>query len=218
MSTITQRYGYGFASLRSDLQAALTVAAISLPQSIAYALIAGVDPRFGLYTAIVFTAIAAILGSSSHLVNGPTGAVSLVVFSALAFIDPDARLDAYEAMFLLTAMVGIVQIAIAVLKLGDLMRYISESVVTGFMVGAATLTIVGQVGNAARAVPPVDDLGSAGPREPKGLRHQRRRHPPRDRRAQVGSSLQTASARYARRTAARVDPGVLCRLVSRRWQ
>jgi sulfate permease, SulP family len=148
MSIISQRHGYGFSSLRSDLQAALTVAAISLPQSIAYALIAGVDPRFGLYTAIVFTAVAAILGSSSHLVNGPTGAVSLVVFSALAFIDPDARLDAYEAMFLLTAMVGIVQIAIAVLKLGDLTRYISESVVTGFMVGAATLTIVGQVGNA----------------------------------------------------------------------
>jgi SulP family sulfate permease len=71
-----------------------------------------------------------------------------VVFSALSFIDPDARLDAYEAMFLLTAMIGIFQIAIAVLKLGDLTRYISESVVTGFMVGAATLTIVGQVGNA----------------------------------------------------------------------
>ena len=83
MSTTFRRDGYGFAALRSDLQAAVTVAAISLPQSIAYALIAGVDPRFGLYTAIVFTAIAAILGSSSHLVNGPTGAVSLVVFSAL---------------------------------------------------------------------------------------------------------------------------------------
>jgi SulP family sulfate permease len=147
MSLLT-RYGYGISSLRSDLQAAITVAVISLPQSIAYALIAGVDPRFGLYTAIVFTAVAAILGSSSQLVNGPTGAVSLVVFSALSFIDPDARLDAYEAMFLLTAMIGIVQIAIAVLKLGDLTRYISESVVTGFMVGAATLTIIGQVGNA----------------------------------------------------------------------
>src|ERR1700690_277225 len=131
-----------------DAQAAITVAAISLPQSMAYALIAGVDPRFGLYTAIVFTAIAAVLGSSSHLINGPTGAVSPVTFSALSFIDPEARLTAFEAMFLLTAMIGIVQIAIAVLKLGDLTRYISESVVTGFMVGAAILTIVGQIGNA----------------------------------------------------------------------
>jgi len=126
----------------------LTVAAISLPQSIAYALIAGVDPRFGLFTAIVFTAVASIFGSSSHLINGPTGAVSLVVFSTLSFFDPEARLDAYEGMFLLAAMIGVIQILISVLKLGDLTRYISESVITGFMAGAATLTIVGQIGNA----------------------------------------------------------------------
>jgi SulP family sulfate permease len=114
----------------------------------AYALLAGVDPRFGLYTAIVFTAVAAIFGSSRHLINGPTGAVSLVVFSALAIFDPEAKLDSYEAMFLLAIMIGAVQIAIAVTKLGDLTRYISESVVTGFIIGAATLTIIGQVANA----------------------------------------------------------------------
>jgi len=137
-----------FATIRKDLIAGATVAAISLPQSMAYALIAGVDPRFGLYTAIVFTAVAGIFGSSNHLVNGPTGAVSLVVFSALAFIDPDAKLDAYEAMFLLASMVGVVQIFIAVTRLGDMTRYISESVVTGFIAGAAFLTIIGQVANA----------------------------------------------------------------------
>jgi SulP family sulfate permease len=140
--------GISLVTIRSDFLAGLTVAAISLPQSIAYALIAGVDPRFGLYSAIVFTAIAGILGSSRHLINGPTGAVSLVVFGALAFIDPDARLDAYEAMFLLAVLIGIIQIAVAVLRLGDLTRYISESVVTGFIVGAAFLTIIGQVANA----------------------------------------------------------------------
>jgi len=139
---------YSLSDLSKDFYAGLTVAAISLPQSMAYALIAGVDPRFGLYTAIVFTAVAAILGSSKHLVNGPTGAVSLVVFSALTFIEPDARLDAYEAMFLLAILIGIVQIGVAVLKLGDLTRYISESVVTGFIIGAAILTMVGQVANA----------------------------------------------------------------------
>ena len=134
-------------AFQKDLFAGLTVAAISLPQSIAYALIAGVDPRFGLYTAIVFTAIAAVFGSSRHLVNGPTGAVSLVVFSALAFIDPEARLDAFEAMALLTLMMGVIQIAIAVFRLGDATRYISESVVLGFISGAAALTIIGQVAN-----------------------------------------------------------------------
>ncbi len=137
-----------FATYRGDLIAGATVAAISLPQSMAYALIAGVDPRFGLYTAIVFTAVAGVFGSSKHLVNGPTGAVSLVVFSALAFIDPDAKLDAYEAMFLLAVMVGVVQIVIAVTRLGDVTRYISESVVTGFIAGAAFLIIIGQVASA----------------------------------------------------------------------
>ena len=137
-----------FGALRQDLVAGATVAAISLPQSMAYALIAGVDPRFGLYTAIVFTAVAGLFGSSRHLINGPTGAVSLVIFSALAFIDPDAKLDAYEAMFLLTVMVGFVQIVIAVTRLGDVTRYISESVVTGFIAGAAFLTIIGQIANA----------------------------------------------------------------------
>ncbi len=135
-------------TFRKDLFAGLTVAAISLPQSMAYALIAGVDVRFGIYTAIVFTAVAAVFGSSRHLVNGPTGAVSLVVFSALAIFEPEAKLDSYEAMFLLAIMIGAIQITIAVTKLGDITRYISESVVTGFIVGAASLTIIGQVANA----------------------------------------------------------------------
>src|SRR6202161_3661211 len=132
---------------RNDLLAGITVAAISLPQAMAYALIAGVDPRFGLYSAIVVTLVASIFGSSSHLINGPTNAISLVVFSALAFFDPDARFDAYQAMFLLGIMIGSIQILIAVFKLGDLTRYISESIVIGFMAGAGTLVGLTQLGN-----------------------------------------------------------------------
>ena len=79
---------YGWATGRRDLVAGLTVAAVSFPQAIAYALIAGVDPRFGVYSAIVVTAVASIFGSSSHLINGPTSAISLLVFSSLAFLDP----------------------------------------------------------------------------------------------------------------------------------
>jgi SulP family sulfate permease len=138
---------YRWTDARKDLLAGVTVAAISLPQAMAYALIAGVDPRLGLYSAIVVTAIASFFGSSSHLINGPTNAISLVVFSALAFLDPDARFDAYQATFLLCIMVGIVQILIAVFRLGDLTRYISESVVLGFMAGASCLIALGQLGN-----------------------------------------------------------------------
>ncbi|WP_240648437.1 SulP family inorganic anion transporter [Pararobbsia silviterrae] len=139
---------YDANTAKRDLLAGLTVAAISLPQGMAYALIAGVDPRFGLYSAIVVTLVASLLGSSSHLINGPTSAISLVVFSALAFLDPNATAPLYECMFLLGVMVGIIQIGIAVFRLGDLTRYISESVIIGFMAGAATLLAIGQVGNA----------------------------------------------------------------------
>jgi sulfate permease, SulP family len=142
-----RRFAYGRDELRKDLVAGLTVAAVSLPQAMAYALIAGVDPRFGLYSAIIVTAIAALFGSSSHLINGPTNAISLVVFSALAIFDPEARYDAYQATFLLGIMVGSLQILIAVFRLGDLTRYISESVVLGFMAGAGLLVGLGQVAN-----------------------------------------------------------------------
>ena len=147
LPVVARRRSYGRDELRKDLVAGLTVAAVSLPQAMAYALIAGVDPRFGLYSAIVVTAIASIFGSSSHLINGPTNAISLVVFSALAIFDPEARYDAYQATFLLGIMVGSLQILIAVFRLGDLTRYISESVVLGFMAGAGLLVGLGQIGN-----------------------------------------------------------------------
>jgi sulfate permease, SulP family len=138
-------WNYNWDAARRDLVAGATVAAIAIPQAMAYALIAGVDPRFGLYSAIVVTLAASIFGSSSQLINGPTNAISLVVFSSL--IGFDARFDAYQAMFLLGIMVGITQILIAVFRLGDLTRYISESVVLGFMAGAGLLVAIGQVGN-----------------------------------------------------------------------
>src|ERR1700677_1573362 len=118
---------------RRDLLAGVTVAAISLPQAMAYALIAGVDPRYGLYSAIVVTIVASIFGSSFHLINGLSNAISTVVFSALAFLDAGARFEVAQALFLLAILVGILQILIALLKLGALTRYISESVIIGFM-------------------------------------------------------------------------------------
>src|ERR1700693_471824 len=141
------RFNYKWDTARRDLVAGATVAAIAIPQAMAYALIAGVDPRFGLYSAIVVTLVASIFGSSSHLINGPTNAISLVVFSALAFFSTGAHMEAYQAMFLLGIMIGCIQILIAVLKLGDLTRYISESVVIGFMAGAGSLVAITQIGN-----------------------------------------------------------------------
>ena len=140
---------YGWNGLRRDAVAGLTVAAVALPQAMAYALIAGVDPRIGLYTAVVMTAVAAVFGSSSHLINGPTNAISLVVFSAIAGLElhgNDAS-HALQAVFLLSLLVGGCQIVIALLRLGDLTRYVSESVILGFMAGAGLLVALGQVPN-----------------------------------------------------------------------
>ncbi len=76
--------------LRHDLIAGLTVAAVAVPQAMAYAQIAGLPPQYGLYTAFVLTALGSLFGSSSHLISGPTNAISLVVFSALAVLEPSS--------------------------------------------------------------------------------------------------------------------------------
>jgi sulfate permease, SulP family len=138
---------YSSEELKRDLLAGLTVSAISLPQAMAYALIAGVDPRYGLYSAIIVTAVASVFGSSSHLINGPTSAISLLMFGALSFFDPEQKVEAAEAMFLIGVMAGSIQIFISVFRLGDLTRYISESVIIGFMAAASVLLAIGQVGN-----------------------------------------------------------------------
>jgi SulP family sulfate permease len=137
---------YSWTSLRGDLIAGLTVATVALPQAMAYALIAGIEPVYGLYTAIIMTALASVFGSSAHLINGPTNAISLVVFSAAAALTvaPDERM---QVVALLAVLVGLIQIAIALLKLGDLTRYISESVILGFMAGAGLLVALTQVQN-----------------------------------------------------------------------
>ena len=143
-----KKLNYNGDKARRDLIAGLTVAAVSLPQGITYALVAGVDPKFGVYSAIVVTFVASIFQSSSHLVNGPTSAISLLVFSTLAYIDQENRSVLFEALFLLGILVGTFQILIAVFKLGDLTRYISESVILGFILSAAILIALGQLGNA----------------------------------------------------------------------
>jgi SulP family sulfate permease len=138
--------GYTGELLRRDLLAGLTVATVALPQAMAYALIAGIPPVYGLYTAIIMTALASLLGSSRHLINGPTNAISLVVFSAVAGLSsgPDDPVR-MQIVCVLGVLVGLIQITIALLRLGDLTRYVSESVILGFMAGAGLLVALSQV-------------------------------------------------------------------------
>ena len=135
---------YGLYEFRADLLAGLTVATVAVPQAMAYAIVAGLPPQYGLYTAIVMTAAGALFDSSKQLINGPTNAISIALLSALALVPPEARL---QAAVMLSIFVGSIQIGITLLQLGDLTRYISHSVIVGFTVGASVLLVLDQLKN-----------------------------------------------------------------------
>ena len=130
---------------RADLVAGLTVAAVAVPQAMAYAMVAGLPAEYGLYTAIVMTAVGAVFTSSRQLINGPTNAISIALLSALALVEgTDQKV---QAAVLLAAMVGAIQLGITLLRLGDLTRYISHSVIVGFTLGASALLVLDQLKN-----------------------------------------------------------------------
>ena len=136
---------YGASDARADALAGLTVAAVAVPQAMAYAMVAGLPAEYGLYTAIVMTAVGAVFSSSKQLINGPTNAISIAVLSVIAVVDgADARIG---AAILLAFMVGLIQLGITILRLGDLTRYISHSVIVGFTAGAGSLLVLDQLKN-----------------------------------------------------------------------
>ena len=135
-------------SARQDAMAGLTGAIIVLPQGVAYALIAGLPPEYGLYAAIVPAIIAALFGSSWHLISGPTAALSIVVFTT---ISPLAEIGSanYIALALsLTLMAGLFQLLLSLARMGTLVNFVSHSVVVGFTSGAAVVIATSQIKNA----------------------------------------------------------------------
>ena len=136
------------ASARQDAMAGLTGAIIVLPQGVAYALIAGLPPEYGLYAAIVPAIVAALFGSSWHLISGPTAALSIVVFTT---ISPLAQVGtaAYISLVLtLTLMAGLFQLILSLARMGSLVNFVSHSVVVGFTSGAAVVIATSQIKNA----------------------------------------------------------------------
>lgn len=129
-------------TLRHDLLAGLTGAIAGAPQAMGFALVAGISPVYGLYTAIVSTIVAALACSSRFMTVAPTNALALVVFSTLERYTGDHHL---EAMFVLTLLVGVFQLAFGLLGLGNLTRFVSNAVMTGFITGAGFLVILGQL-------------------------------------------------------------------------
>jgi SulP family sulfate permease len=134
-------------SLKADGIAGLTGALIVLPQAVAFATIAGLPPEYGIYAAMVPTVIAALFGSSWHLVSGPTTAISIVVFASVSpYADPGT--PQFIGMVLtLTFLTGLFQLAMGLAKMGALVNFISHTVVIGFTAGAALLIAASQVKN-----------------------------------------------------------------------
>lgn len=126
-------------TVKVDLMAGLTGAAIVLPQGVAFAAIAGMPPEYGLYTSMVPAIIAALFGSSWHLVSGPTTAASIVMFSSLSVIATPGSAEYISMAITLAFMVGIIQLAMGLVRLGTLVNFISHSVIVGFTAGAACL-------------------------------------------------------------------------------
>lgn len=124
-------------SLRQDLLVGLSGAILALPQSIAYALIAGLPAEYGLYAAIVPVLIACLWGSSWHLICGPTAAISIVLYASISPLAVAGSADYITLVLLLTFLGGIFQLLLGLLRFGALVNFVSHSVVLGFTLGAA---------------------------------------------------------------------------------
>jgi len=131
--------------LRSDFVAGLTGAIVALPQGVAFATIAGMPPEYGLYAGMIPAIIAALFGSSRHLVSGPTTAASIVLFSALSAMAAPGSAEYVALALTLTFMVGVFQLLLGLARMGALVNFISHTVIVGFTAGAAILIAAKQL-------------------------------------------------------------------------
>ncbi len=132
-------------TIKADFFAGLTGAIIVLPQSVAFATIAGMPPEYGLYTAMVVPIIAALFGSSFHLVSGPTTAISIVVFAAVSKYAEPGSAEFVSLALTLTFLAGVYQLVFGLAKFGMLVNFVSHNVVIGFTAGAALLIASSQI-------------------------------------------------------------------------
>jgi SulP family sulfate permease len=134
-------------TLRADLLAGVMGAIVVLPQGIAFATLAGLPPEYGLYCAMVPTAVAALFGSSWHAISGPTNAISLVLLATLGpLIEPGTE-RYVQAVLTLSFLVGVTILAMGLFRLGAIANFISHTVVVAFSAGIGVLIITSQIGS-----------------------------------------------------------------------
>ncbi|MBI3041220.1 MAG: SulP family inorganic anion transporter [Betaproteobacteria bacterium] len=132
-------------TLRADAIAGLLGAIIVLPQGIAFATLAGLPPQYGLYAAMVPAIVAALFGSSWHLVSGPTNVISIFLFASLAPLAEPGSREYISLVLTLTFLVGALQLAMGLARMGALVNFISHTVVISFTAGAACLIFAAQI-------------------------------------------------------------------------
>ena len=137
--------GYRGGTLRRDLLAGVTVAALALPASLAYAEIAGLSPVIGLYALLLPAVVYALLGSSRQLVVGPDGSVAALVGAAVIPLTTDPEQRASLAA-MLALLVGGVFLGARLVRLGWIADYLSRPVLIGYIHGVAAVLIIGQLG------------------------------------------------------------------------
>ena len=136
---------YDRADLRPDLAAGITIAAMLVPQGMAYALLAGLPPEVGLYAATVPVLVYALLGTSRQLAVGPVAIVSLLTASALAPIVEEGSASYLAAAAVLALLVGVIHLVLGFGRLGFLVNLLSHSVLVGFTAAAAIIIGFSQV-------------------------------------------------------------------------
>lgn len=132
-------------TLRADAIAGFVGAIIVLPQGIAFATLAGLPPQYGLYAAMVPAIVAALFGSSWHLVSGPTNVISIFLFASLVPLAEPGSNDYISLALTLTLLVGVMQFAMGLARMGALINFISHTVVVSFTAGASCLIFAAQL-------------------------------------------------------------------------
>ncbi|KAK6135381.1 hypothetical protein DH2020_030892 [Rehmannia glutinosa] len=129
---------YKLSMFKGDLIAGLTIASLCIPQDIAYAKLANIDPQFGLYSSFVPPLVYALMGSSRDIAIGPVAVVSLLLGSLLQEeIDPKNKYEYQRLAFTATFFAGATQFLLGFFRLGFLIDFLSHAAIVGFMAGAA---------------------------------------------------------------------------------
>jgi SulP family sulfate permease len=139
--------GYNRTKFRRDFGAGITVAVVLIPQAMAYAMLAGLPPVYGLYAAVMAPLIASMWGSLQQLSTGPIAILSLLVLTTLSPLAEPGTARYIELALLLSFMVGIPYLAIGIFRLGAVMSFISHSTVRGFTSAAALIICATQIPN-----------------------------------------------------------------------